>query len=213
MNNKTNREQIIREAKSNIILDAALKVFAEKGFYTARLEDIAAEAGFSKASLYTYYNDKEAIFLNLANREFDQLITATKECILPGEDVFVSLEKMLRVGFVFFANHFAFLDSAMNIKAMNCGQENEIQLNRRNLMEQFKSRFNAILQVFINFIDSGQTSGFVRTDMDSKVLAGQIMSLHRGVLMNWAIQKVQGDVETEIKNIIMFTKNGLSSPE
>jgi TetR/AcrR family fatty acid metabolism transcriptional regulator len=213
MNQKTNREQIIREAKSNIILDAARKVFAEQGFHEARLEDIAAQAGFSKASLYTYYKDKETIFLSLANREFNQLILATKECIIPGESVYVSLEKMLRVGFTFFGSHFAFINTAMNFKGLSREHITKVSQYHRDLMIQFKSRFESILQVYINFIAEGQSSGEVRKDLDSRVLAGQIMSLHRGVLMTWAMQETSGDIEQEIQNIILFAKNGLSSPE
>jgi AcrR family transcriptional regulator len=213
MNNKENREQIIRETKSGIILDAARKVFYEKGFHEARLDDIAAEAGFSKASLYTYYNDKESIFLSLANREFDQLITATNECIVSEESVFTTLEKMLRVGFTFFGSHFAYFNTAMNFKAMPSEHIPEISMCHRDLITQFKSRFEAISNVYINFVASGQASGEVRNDMDKAVLAGHIMSLYHGVLMTWAMQKTQGDVETEIKNIVMFVKSGLSSPE
>jgi len=211
MNQKTNREQIIREAKSNIILDAARKVFSEKGFHVARLEDIAAEAGFSKASLYTYYNDKETIFLSLAIREIDQLIAATKDCILPDADVFDTLGKMLRVGFMFFGKHFAFIDSAMSMKAMHCGNISAMSLVHKELIDQFKGRFDAILQVYIDFVAFGQSTGALRNDIDAKVLAGHIMALHRGVLMTWTMQKEQGNAEAEIKSIIMFTKDGIRS--
>ena len=43
------------------MLDAAMAVFAEKGFAAARLEDIAARAGVSKGTVYLYYESKEDI--------------------------------------------------------------------------------------------------------------------------------------------------------
>jgi len=61
-NPKEVRDQTVRDAKTNLILDSALKVFSEKGYHETRLEDVAAAAGFSKASLYNYYEDKEEIF-------------------------------------------------------------------------------------------------------------------------------------------------------
>ena len=73
MNTRKNRQQVIRETKENLILDAALRVFSGRGFHGVRLEDIADEAGFSKASLYNYYKDKEAIFLSLALREHKRI--------------------------------------------------------------------------------------------------------------------------------------------
>ena len=44
------------------ILDAAMAVFAEKGFAAARLDEIAARAGVSKGALYLYFETKEEIF-------------------------------------------------------------------------------------------------------------------------------------------------------
>ena len=44
------------------ILAAALRVFAETGYSRARLEDVAREAGVSKATLYLYFDSKQAIF-------------------------------------------------------------------------------------------------------------------------------------------------------
>src|SRR4051794_31503823 len=44
------------------ILEAALALFAEKGFAATRLDDVAARAGLSKAAIYLYFKDKTAVF-------------------------------------------------------------------------------------------------------------------------------------------------------
>jgi AcrR family transcriptional regulator len=49
-------------ARRDAILDAALTVFAERGFEAARLDDVAARAGVAKGTLYLYFKDKEALF-------------------------------------------------------------------------------------------------------------------------------------------------------
>ena len=49
-------------ARKQAILDAALDVFAERGFEAARLDDVAARAGVAKGTLYLYFEDKEALF-------------------------------------------------------------------------------------------------------------------------------------------------------
>lgn len=51
-----------KEARPQEILDAALAVFAEKGFAAARLEQVAKQAGVSKGTLYLYFDGKEALF-------------------------------------------------------------------------------------------------------------------------------------------------------
>lgn len=44
------------------IIDAALELFAERGYAATRLEDIASSAGISKGSLYRYFDNKEMLF-------------------------------------------------------------------------------------------------------------------------------------------------------
>ena len=50
------------EARPGEIVQAALEVFAEKGFAAAKLDDIARRAGVSKGALYLYFETKEDIF-------------------------------------------------------------------------------------------------------------------------------------------------------
>src|SRR5438128_250758 len=50
------------EARPGQILEAALEVFAECGVAAARLEDIGKRAGVSKATIYLYFPNKEALF-------------------------------------------------------------------------------------------------------------------------------------------------------
>jgi AcrR family transcriptional regulator len=51
-----------KETRPTELLDAALEVFAERGFAAARMEDIAARAGASKGTIYLYFPSKEAVF-------------------------------------------------------------------------------------------------------------------------------------------------------
>lgn len=56
------RSEEDRQAKLERILDAALDVFAEKGFADARLDDVAARAGVAKGTIYLYVPSKQALF-------------------------------------------------------------------------------------------------------------------------------------------------------
>jgi len=56
------------EARPDEVLDAALKLFIERGFAATRVEDIAGEAGLSKGAVYLYFPSKEAILEGLVKR-------------------------------------------------------------------------------------------------------------------------------------------------
>jgi AcrR family transcriptional regulator len=53
------------------LLDAARSVFARAGFHGASVEEIASEAGFSTGALYSNFEGKEDLFLELMEREID----------------------------------------------------------------------------------------------------------------------------------------------
>ena len=64
-----------KEARPQEILEAALGVFAEKGFAAAKLEDIAARAGVTKGTIYLYFNSKEAVFKALIQEKLVRRIS------------------------------------------------------------------------------------------------------------------------------------------
>ena len=65
-----------KEARPGEIIDAALEVFAEKGFAAAKLDNVARRAGISKPTLYLYFETKEEIFRAVARAAVASLLEA-----------------------------------------------------------------------------------------------------------------------------------------
>lgn len=61
------RERRLEHTRS-LLLDAAEEVFAEKGFMTATLDDIAHAAGYTKGAIYKHFATKEDLFLAVSER-------------------------------------------------------------------------------------------------------------------------------------------------
>jgi AcrR family transcriptional regulator len=68
-----------KEARPAEILDAALKVFAHKGFAAARMDDIAKEAGVTKGTIYLYFENKEAVFKSLVRAAVGTTLTSVTQ--------------------------------------------------------------------------------------------------------------------------------------
>ena len=68
-----------KEARPQEILNAALAVFAEKGFSAARMEDISRCAGVTKGTLYLYFESKEALFKALVRESLTPTINGMIE--------------------------------------------------------------------------------------------------------------------------------------
>ena len=63
-----------RAIKEANIIEAAERVFAVVGFKNAKMEDIAAEAGITKVTLYSYFQSKENLYLAITYKSLQLLI-------------------------------------------------------------------------------------------------------------------------------------------
>ena len=73
---RAQRKEMTRE----LLLDAAIEVFAEKGYHGASLDDVADAAGFTKGAVYSNFTRKSDLFRALLEREsarYDQALTQT----------------------------------------------------------------------------------------------------------------------------------------
>lgn len=86
-----------KRARRETILDAAARVFGEKGHAHATMDDVAEVAAVSKGTLYLYFKSKDDLFLALTHRpleavlaEFERLVTDDS---LPGDALLARLLK------------------------------------------------------------------------------------------------------------------------
>jgi len=68
-----------KEARPQEILEAALSVFAEKGFAATRMDDIAQRAGVTKGTIYLYFSSKEEVFKSLVRESIGGTISRVTE--------------------------------------------------------------------------------------------------------------------------------------
>ena len=66
------------ERTKKAFLDAAKRVFAEKGYFNAKITDISTAAGRSPGSFYNYYENKESLLEDLAADFIDEVLGRAK---------------------------------------------------------------------------------------------------------------------------------------
>ncbi|MFC2080630.1 TetR/AcrR family transcriptional regulator [Bacteroidota bacterium] len=80
----------IRESRKKEILDAALELFANDGFYVTSVSKIATRAGISKGLLYNYFDSKEDLIRTIIFNGLDNLtrfVDPNKDGILTTEEL------------------------------------------------------------------------------------------------------------------------------
>jgi len=212
MDQKVIREQTIRDLKTNLILDAARRVFSEMGFFDARLEDIATAAGFSKAALYTYYVDKEEIFMTLAIRDLENLYHQLEAKVKPDMSFLKNLEELLTTIFTFFGENFALLLSVSNFQTMCKIHKEKLSEKHKLLFAELPSKFQKIIEQQIALIKVARERKEIQSDIDDAQLADYLYALVRGIIFHWQLRGKMGDVKLEIHQLLKFMAYGLGCP-
>jgi AcrR family transcriptional regulator len=65
--------------KRRVLLDAAVRVFARKGYHQARVGDVAEEAGVAHGLLYHYFSSKEEVLETIFRETWTGLLAAVQE--------------------------------------------------------------------------------------------------------------------------------------
>ncbi len=80
-----------------LLLEAAEKLFAVHGFAMTKIEDIAEEAGFSKATVYNYFDNKEDLFIALIDRKFEEMVQISEDVFNSSAPFEVVVENYIRI--------------------------------------------------------------------------------------------------------------------
>jgi AcrR family transcriptional regulator len=92
-----------RAAREREILEAAERIFGERGYQGTSMDDVAAAVGVSKPLIYQYYGSKDGLFLACLARLRTQLLDTVSDAVMAATDA----EDALYAGFVAW---FQFLD-------------------------------------------------------------------------------------------------------
>jgi TetR/AcrR family fatty acid metabolism transcriptional regulator len=125
------------------ILQAALQVFAEKGYHRAAVDDIVRVSGTSKGAVYHHFPNKEALFLALVDELSARLATAVTTAIQTSQGAVAKVEAALQAGLQTFARHRE-LARILLLEPVSLGQAYEAK------RAEVHGRFAALIQVYLD---------------------------------------------------------------
>ena len=143
------------ENKHSKIISAATKVFAKKGFFTARISDIAKEAKVADGTIYLYFNNKYDILLSVFEEEVGKIAEKTDRLLSKEEDPTKMLE-------IFTIQHLM----AMK-KNKNLAEVIQIELRQTNkvIKDYRNNKFDDYTSIIADIIKMGQKTGVYKADI------------------------------------------------
>ena len=170
------RKEREKEQRRNDIIDAAEKIFFEKGLSNSKMDEVAEQAELSKGTLYLYFKSKEEIYFEIKLRAINILNGMFKESISENKTGF---ENCMEIG----KTYVKFLNDYSNyFKVMVYFESNDCKVCEfRDKCENFFKEDNP-LNFFIQIINKGITDGSIRNDIPANVLAQALWAQTNGIL-------------------------------
>ncbi len=148
-----------RGGKRDRILDAAIVVFARKGFHGARVSDIATEAEIAYGLVYHYFKNKDEILTTIFEERWSGFLESV-EAIGRGpgtvRNQLVSIATLI-------LNAFRLRPEWVKVLVL------EIQRTSRFAEPAQQKAVRRLFEVFESVLRGGQDRGELRTDMDARV--------------------------------------------
>jgi len=161
------------------ILDAAVAVFAEKGFFVSRISDIADRADVADGTVYLYFKNKDEILATAINTAFDGFMRTAREELKKLQS---PTERLRRLAYL----HLDGLGSNRNLAIV-------FQMELRQ-STRFLSRFShEHLVEYFNLVreamNEGKASGEFRSDLPEKIAANCFFGAIDEMVTSWVLSE------------------------
>jgi AcrR family transcriptional regulator len=190
----------VTEMRTAQIIEAAIMVFAEKGFEGATMDDIADAVGINKATIYLYFDSKDALIRSIAETLFAQELATTQAAYdLPGN-------AMARLTAYYEA---LIADESEVLPLMPILYEfYALGLRRddvRAVISDFVTRSAEILEAII---EEGIANGeFAPTEARRAALA--LDALLSGTILHWVYAPEEVDIDAQLRYAVQLIFRGL----
>jgi TetR/AcrR family transcriptional regulator, fatty acid metabolism regulator protein len=171
------------DARRDKIRDAAVRVFARKGFHDTRVGDIAAEAGVAHGLLYHYFESKDALLESVFRETWGAMLELIREVEESGEP---AAEQLRRVAAVVLRTWRRDPD-LVRVLVREVTRSPQIQAQA----EEVGHAFEAIERI----VRDGQERGELRGDIDPRLAALVLYGALEEILTGWVIGQLPDEDE------------------
>ena len=172
----TDKKELLQRFRTEAILDAAIKVIAIRGLDKATLEQVAAEAGISKATIYLYFKNKEDLYYQCVVDRFERTIATMKEAVAAVDDPIERIRILIEIQTRVMEKDVDFVRVFLTERlGLFLDQSTEFGQGFYRLHEEYAS-------LMIDAIRAGMEQGLLR-DMDPVKAFYLLFSMVRGMAM------------------------------
>lgn len=206
------RREREKQQRRNDILDAAEIVFFEKGYATAKMDDVAEQAELSKGTLYLHFKNKEELYFGLTHRALVSLRQRFQTVL---DEEASGLEKVLNIGYAY--RQFS-IDEPEFFKTIAFYEKTQLEGTEEGLeiVEKCHMEGQGALKLVSSALQQGIEDGSVSKDIEPWRTAFLLQGLSNGILQLIAregahLEKLElFNTDDVIDDFIEFIKRALT---
>lgn len=185
------------------LLDAAVRVFAEKGFHSTRVGDIATEAGVAHGLLYHYFRSKEEVLETVFHDTWSALVAETARIESSGQP----LREQLRLFARIYLGSWLQTPDLVRVLVREVARGPGAAGSR---VAEIGELFDSLRRI----VEAAQQRGEARADLDPTVAAWALYGAHEEILTGWVLGALPGeeaDVERAVATVVGVAYAGLAA--
>ena len=142
--------------KEELIINAAIKVFAQKGFYTANVADVAKEAGVADGTIYLYFKNKDDLLISLFETKMEEILQRFSSLTKNDQNAEEKLRQFIHL-------YFRMIEEDQDLAEVF---QVELRQSSKFLKDYHNQKFIDFLNLIGNIIHEGQKNGQFRPEID-----------------------------------------------
>jgi TetR/AcrR family fatty acid metabolism transcriptional regulator len=185
------------------ILDAAIKVFAEQGFFQSTIAQIAREAGVADGTIYLYFKNKDDILVQFFKYKTKQVFDGFRKEVNKGDNAVDKLRNLVR-------RHLAEFQRDRNMAIL---YQSETHQSFRMAEEQIKEMSNMYLDIVAEIVEQGQQEGLMRKNLYLSLVKRFILGGVDEVINTWIHSGGHYDLVSMADPLVELYIEGVGSRE
>ncbi len=188
--------------KYHLILDAAVRVFAEQGFHQATISQIARAAGVADGTIYLYFKSKKDILSHFFNHTTRQVFERFRDVVDQQESAEDKLRALVRTHLTEFQNY-RDLAVVFQREALLARQVNE---------EDIKAITRMYIDILDEIIRLGQKENTIRKTFSRGLAKRFILGAVNEVINTWVVSDGRRDLTEMADPLVDLCFGGIGNP-
>ena len=166
-----------KPGKREQILEAAVQVFASRGFHKSRVADVARAAEVADGTIYLYFKSKDDILISIFEEKMAEMIDQAEAVISDMSDPLEKLRQLARF-------HMENVERHKNVAKV---LQVELRLSNTFMKEYKPVRLKQYMDIIGRVIEEGIATGVIRSDVSSVIVRRAFFGALDEIAMQWIL--------------------------